>query len=411
MLGLSRPVLLVIFAAATMLTFSMGIRQSLGLFMQPLTRDIGVSVADFTLAIAAQNLIWGFTQPLAGGMTVRYGFRTVMTLGALCYAAGVLTLALAQGQLSVALGAGAFIGIGLSCTASAIAMSVGAKIVSAAQRSMILGVLSAAGSIGALLAAPIGQWVSTGFGWRMGMFAFLALACIMIPAAWIAGRVDRMAPSEAPTRRDDSTALQALRHAVHEPSFMIMSCTYFVCGMQLVFLTTHLPSYLAICGMDPMLSAQALGMIGGFNVLGSLFFGWAGGRWNKLALLGAIYVARSLVLAWYFVVPPTPGSTLVFASIIGFLWLGVAPLVAGAVAEMFGLKWQAMLQGVAFMGHQVGSFFGAFGGGLLFEAAGTYDMAWRAAVATGLVAGLMQITCAFIRPSEQIARQRQLAGA
>ncbi len=137
-------------------------------------------------------------------------------------------------------------------------MSVGAKIVSPAQRSMILGVLSAAGSIGALLSAPIGQWVSTGYGWRMGALAFLALACIMIPAAWIAGRVDRMAPSEAPTRRDDSTALQALQHAVSEPSFMIMSCTYFVCGMQLVFLTTHLPSYLAICGMDPMLSAQAL---------------------------------------------------------------------------------------------------------------------------------------------------------
>src|SRR6185369_7094910 len=133
---------------------------------------------------------------------------------------------------------------------------------------------------------------------------------------------------------------------------------YFVCVMQLIFLSTHLPSYLAICGLDPMLSAEALGVIGGFNVLGSLFFGWAGGRWNKLALLGAIYVSRSFVLWAYFIVPPTPATTLAFAAAMGFLWLGVGPLVAGAVAEMFGLRWQAMIQGVAFMSHQLGSFLG-----------------------------------------------------
>lgn len=407
MLGLSRPVLIVVLAAGTMLSFSMGIRQSLGLLMQPLTRDIGITVAEFTLAIAAQNLIWGFTQPIAGALTVRHGYRAVMSAGAICYALGVLILASTHGQLGVVLGAGVLIGIGLSCTASAIAMSVGAKIVSPAERSMILGVLSAAGSLGALFSAPIGQWIATGYGWRMGALCFFALACILLPAAWIAGRVDRMAPSEKPTRADDSTARQALGLALQEPSFVVMSCAYFVCGMQLVFLTTHLPSYLAICGLDPMLSAQALGVIGGFNVLGSLFFGWAGGRWNKMALLGLIYVSRSLILGWYFFLPATPGSTLVFAAAMGFLWLGVAPLVAGAVAEMFGLKWQAMLQGIAFMGHQVGSFFGAFGAGILFDSLGSYELAWRLAVATGLAAGLLQITSALMRPSEQIALERR----
>jgi predicted MFS family arabinose efflux permease len=152
-----------------------------------------------------------------------------------------------------------------------------------------------------------------------------------------------------------------------------MALAYFVCGMQLVFLTTHLPSYLDLCGMDPMLSAQALGMIGAFNVLGSLFFGWAGGRWNKQVLLGLIYTARSLVLAWYFTSPPTPQGTLVFAGIMGFLWLGVAPLVSGWIADTFGLRWQAMLGGVAFVCHQIGSFVGALGGGLIFDMAGSYD--------------------------------------
>jgi predicted MFS family arabinose efflux permease len=167
--------------------------------------------------------------------------------------------------------------------------------------------------------------------------------------------------------------------------------------MQLVFLTTHLPSYLAICGMDPMLSAQALGMIGGFNVLGSLFFGWAGGHWNKLVLLGGIYIARSLALAAYFVVPPTPTSTLVFAALMGFTWLGVVPLVTGWITDTFGLRWQAMLGGVAFVSHQLGSFAGALGGGLIFDMAGNYNTAWQAGVALGLAAGIVQAGSAWLR--------------
>ena len=182
--------------------------------------------------------------------------------------------------------------------------------------------------------------------------------------------------------------------------FVVMTCAYLVCGMQLVFLTTHLPSYLAICGLDPMLSAQTLGMIGGFNVLGSLFFGWAGQRWNKLALLGGIYILRSVALAWYFMLPASPFSTLLFGAIMGFLWMGVGPLVAGAVAEMFGLRWQAMIQGLAFMSHQIGSFLGAYGGGVLYDALGSYTMAWRIGVALGLAGGIVQVAFALIRPSQ-----------
>jgi predicted MFS family arabinose efflux permease len=141
-------------------------------------------------------------------------------------------------------------------------------------------------------------------------------------------------------------------------------------------------------------------MIGGFNVLGSLFFGWAGQRWNKLALLGGIYIFRSIALAWYFTLPATPGSTLLFGAIMGFLWMGVGPLVAGAVAEMFGLRWQAMIQGLAFMSHQFGSFLGAYGGGLIYDALGSYTMAWRIGVALGLAGGIIQVAFALIRPSE-----------
>jgi predicted MFS family arabinose efflux permease len=383
-----------------MLTLSMGLRQSLGIFLQPLTHDVGISVSDFTLALAVQNLAWGFLQPLAGGMTARYGFRPIMLVGSLFYIVGLALMAGAHGLASVVIGGGLLIGTSLACTAAAIAMSVSARAVPATVRSTVMGIVSAAGSLGALLSAPIGQVLNEGYGWRIGLAGFVVLALFMLPAAWYAGRVDKI-PLPKPAGDDigETSASVAVKAAFGNASFVVMTCAYLVCGMQLVFLTTHLPSYLAICGMDPMLSAQTLGMIGGFNVLGSLFFGWAGGRWNKMALLGLIYVFRSIALAWYFSLPPSPASTLLFGAIMGFLWMGVGPLVAGAVAEMFGLRWQAMIQGLAFMSHQFGSFLGAYGGGVLYDALGSYTMAWRIGVALGLAGGIIQIAFALMRPS------------
>src|SRR6266700_2993979 len=396
-----RPTLPILIGAALMLSLSMGLRQSLGIFLQPLTRDIGISVSEFTLAIAAQNLAWGFLQPFAGALSVRYGFRAIMVAGALFYVTGLALLAGAHGLVSVFIGGGVLIGMALACTATAIAMSVAARAVPETVRSTVLGMISAAGSLGALLSAPLGQVLNEGFGWRTGLAGFVVLALLMLPAAWFAGRVDRIAlPSKVPGDIADVTASTAVATAFGNPSFVVMTLAYFVCGMQLVFITTHLPSYLAICGMDPMLSAQTLGVIGGFNVLGSLFFGWAGQRWNKLALLGGIYISRSLVLAWYFMLPPSPTTTLLFGAMMGFLWLGVGPLVAGAVADLFGLQWQAMIQGLAFMSHQLGSFLGAYGGGLLYDSLGSYTMAWRIGVAVGLAAGIIQVAFALIRPTE-----------
>jgi predicted MFS family arabinose efflux permease len=401
LLQILRPTLPILIGASIMLTLSMGLRQSLGIFMQPLTHGIGISVSDFTLAIAVQNLAWGFLQPFAGALTVRYGFRSIMVIGSLFYIAGLSLMASANGFLSVMIGGGILIGMSLACTAAAIAMSVAARAVPATVRSTVMGLVSGAGSLGALLSAPLGQILNEGYGWRIGMAGFVVLAVAMIPAAWYAGRVDKI-PLPKPSSDDigNTSAGVAVKVAFSNASFVVMTCAYFVCGMQLVFLTTHLPSYLAICGMDPMLGAQTLGMIGGFNVVGSIFFGWAGQRWNKLALLGGIYIVRSIALAWYFTLPPTPATTLLFGAIMGFLWMGVGPLVAGAVAEMFGLKWQAMIQGLAFMSHQLGSFLGAFGGGVLYDALGSYTMAWRIGVALGLAGGIIQVAFALIRPSQ-----------
>ena len=392
-----RPYLSILLGASVMLTVAMGLRQSLGIFMPSVTRDTGISVADFTLAIAVQNLIWGVLQPVVGAWAVRLGLRRLMVAGALLYAVGLVLLATATGFTSIMLGAGVAIGAALACNGSALAMAAASRPVPEAMRSAVLGMVSAAGSLGAMLAAPIGQALTSSHGWRIGVWGFVLLSLIMIPAAWNAGRADAIPVVNKPGQGDNARA--ALGIAMRNPLFVVLAVTYFVCGMQLVFLTTHLPSYLAICGMDPMLSAQALGVIGAFNVLGSLFFGWAGGHWNKLVLLGGIYTVRSLALAWYFIALPTPETTLVFAAIMGFLWLGVVPLVTGWIVETFGMRWQAMLGGVAFVGHQVGSFVGAYGGGVLYDLSGSYTSAWQAGVAMGLAAGIVQMLFAVLKSS------------
>lgn len=403
-----RPALPILIGASVMLSLAMGLRQSLGIFVPPLTRDIGISVGDFTIAVAVQNLTWGVLQPFAGALAVRTGFRPLMVGGALLYLIGLVLLATSHDLWAVVLGAGVLIGMAMASTGTAMAMAAASSAVSLQVRSLVLGCVSACGSLGAMIAAPLGQSIASEWGWRMGVAAFVLLALVMLPAAWFAGRTDtsRQAPARA---QPELSGRQALMGALRHPPFVVMALAYTVCGMQLVFLTTHLPAYLDVCGMDPMLSAKALGMIGGFNVLGSLFFGWAGGRVNKLLLLGGIYICRSLGFIWFFHTLPTPESTLVFAGVMGFLWLGVSPLVQGWIAQTFGLRWQAMIAGVAFFSHQIGSFVGAFGGGWLYDLMHNYALAWKVGAGLGLTVGLMQIAFALLprTPSPHLVPQAE----
>jgi MFS family permease len=382
---------MVLAGASVMLSISAGMRQSLGLFMVPMTHGLGITISDFTFAVAMQNLVWGFSQPFVGAFADRFGIRPISIGGVVLYILGLVATIFATGWVSLLLGTGFLMGIALACTAANLGMTASARSVTPAQRSMVLGIISAMGSVGSFICAPLAQSVISSHGWQIALVVFIALSAIMFPAAFATGVADKFQDRSAHAKATAQSFPSVIRGALHHRGYVMMVAAVFVCGLQLFFLTAHLPTYLALCGQDPMLSAKALGTIGMFNIAGCYILGWLGGRYPKHVLLGMVYVLRSITLAVYFMTPVSEGSTLVFAAIMGLLWLGVIPLTQGLVAQMFGLRYLATLSGFAFFNHQIGSFIGVWGGGLIYDALGSYDRAWQTGVVVGLVAGVMQI--------------------
>ena len=382
--------ILILGGAALMMSIAMGIRQSLGLFQTPAVRDLGIATSEFALAIAVQNLAWGVSGPFVGALVDKYGTRWVAIIGSLLFIAGLAITAVATSVWMVLLGAGLLMGIAQACTTVGVAAKIAAQVVVPARRSFAFGIVSAAGSIGTFFAAPLGQLVIGQSGWRAGLVAFIVLSLFMLPAAFIGSRADKLRVGSTSPGATQSLG-SALGEAAGHKGYVVMSLAYFVCGLQLTFLTTHLPSYLQLCGLDPMLGAQALATIGLFNIVGSWLFGWLGDIYRKRALLGMIYVLRSLIIGIYFVTPVSPTSTLIFAAAMGMLWLGVIPLVNGLLVDIFGIRYLSTLTGIAFLSHQVGAFLGAWGGGAIFDALGSYDRALQFGIVIGLIAGCAQL--------------------
>ena len=366
----------------------MGLRQSIGLFLTPVTRDLALTAADFTLTIAIQNIVWGLAQAPAGAIADRFGLRITLVAGTVIYIAGLAAMAAASGEMALIVSS-VLIGIALACTASSLALAACARVVPEQSRSNMLGMVAAVGSLGTLIVPLATQAVLKYYPWQVGALFFAVLAAAMLPAAFWAGASDKlpvMTAAAKTTMRD--TLAQALRHR----GFLVMSGAYFVCGLNLVFLTTHLPAYLETCGQDPMLSAEALAVIGAVNCVGALLAGWLGGRYPKHVVLGWLYILRSVAFAAYFLGPPTASNTLIFAAAMSLLWFpGVWPLLSGLVAEMFGTRYIATLLGISFVVHQVGASLGAWGGGIILDVSGSYDDAWKIGVLVGFAAGIVQI--------------------
>jgi predicted MFS family arabinose efflux permease len=382
-----RAMLLLIVVSGVIISLCMGLRQSLGLFMRPMTVDLGISAATFGFSIALQNIVWGLSQPFVGAAADRYGARPVLVVTALVYAAGLLLMgfsSLFPGALEVA---GFLAGVGTAGTGFGILIGTVSRATAPGKRSQTVGLVAAAGSLGTLVMAPLGQHLINGFGWQAALMAFAVIAASM---AVLSLAIREPAVSHAGSPQAKLNVGEAVREAMAHRGYLFMTLAFFACGFQLVFITTHLPSYLQICGVAPGVGASALALIGLFNTVGTYMFGLLGARYSQKHLLALIYLLRTLFIVIFLLVPVSAGSTLVFAAAMGFLWLGVAPLVTGIIGRMFGLTHFNTLYGVVFLSHQVGSFFGAWMGGVVFDRFGNYNFGWGALIAIGLTAFTLQ---------------------
>ncbi len=389
-----RAMILLLVLSGTIISICMGLRQSLGLFMRPMTLEAGISAATFGFAIALQNIVWGISQPFVGALADKYGPRPILVWTALCYAAGLLLMAFSRGAVGLDT-AGFLLGIGTSGTAFGVLMGVVTRATPPERQSQTVGLVAAAGSLGTLLLAPVGQSLINGYGWQAAMVAF---ACIGSSMALFALPIKNLAtqlnagPLEKGSIPDSQrqTLGEALREAIAHRGFLFMTLAFFACGFQLVFITTHLPAYLQLCGVAPGVSATARGLIGLFNTIGTYGFGLLGARYSQKHLLALIYLLRTLFIIAFLLMPISATTTLIFAAAMGMLWLGVSPLVTGIIARVFGLTHFGTLYGVVFLSHQVGSFFGAWMGGLVFGWYGSYNAAWGALIVIGLSAFTLQ---------------------
>ncbi len=375
---------LLIALSGLIISLCMGLRQSLGLFMQPMGVELGISAAAFGFSIALQNIVWGASQPFVGAIADRYGARPVLIGTALVYAAGLLLMLVSRsfpGALEIA---GFFLGIGAAGTGFGVLIGTISRATPPEKRSQTVGLVAACGSLGTFIIAPLGGWLIDGFGWRSAMVAFAAIAASMVLFSLPIREAAPLAVSKKQKLRD------AVQQAIHHRGYLFMTLAFFACGFQLVFITTHLPSYLALCGVAPGVGASALGLIGLFNAVGTYLFGHLGARYSQKHLLALIYLARTAIIVVFLATPISAASTLVFAAAMGFLWLGVAPLVTGIIGRVFGLTHFNTLYGIVFFSHQLGSFFGAWMGGLVFDFAGNYDFAWGALIVIGLAAFTLQ---------------------
>ncbi|HEX7911404.1 MAG TPA: MFS transporter [Paraburkholderia sp.] len=378
---------LVILAGALILSAAMGIRQTFGLFIGPFSFDRGLPVTLIAFAIALHNLVWGFAQPFAGAAADRYGSTPVVAFGATTFAAGLGLAAVAPGGAMLIVGMGLLVGIGVSCTTFGVVLPAVGRIASPEKRSMAMGLVSAGGSAGQVLMVPLVQGIRLNAGIATSLFALAFLMLLIAPLGMVLDRRARLGPpvQEAPAAPLRKVLAEAGRHR----GYRLLTLGFFTCGFQLAFIATHLPEYLSLCHMPIGLGATALALIGLFNMAGSWACGWLGGRFRQHHVLGWLYLIRSVTIGAFFLLPKSTLSVVIFAAVMGLTWLGTVPLTSGLVAKVFGTRHLGSLFGVCFLSHQIGSFLGAWLGGLVFDLTGSYSLLWEATVLAGLVAAML----------------------
>lgn len=393
----------VIFSAAAIVTIAMGVRQAFGLFLPDMSTDLGIGRSSFGLSLALQNLLFGLAQPFVGALADRHGAGRVVAGGTLLYAAGLIAASFAGSAIGLHLSFGLMVGMALSATTFVVVLGAVGRVVTPERRSMAFGIVTAGGSLGQFLVVPAGQLLIGELGWRMALVALAGLIAVMLAlAVGVSGK-----PQAAGVQAggDGQTLRQALGEAAGHRGFWLLNAGFFVCGFHVAFIAAHFPAYLTDKGLGLAIGANALALVGLFNIFGSYLFGVWGGKWSKKGLLAALYAARGVVMIAFLAAPLTPISALLFAAAMGFLWLGTVPLTSGLVGQIFGMRYLSTLYGIVFLGHQLGSFCGAWIAGLMFDWTGSYDSIWVASVALGFIAALVHLPIS----ERPVARLREAA--
>lgn len=368
-----------------MMTF--GPRSAMGFFQLPMLSDTGWDRSTFGLAMAIQNLAWGLGQPFFGALADKYGTGRVLTLSGLLYAAGLTVMAHASSPVWLHIGGGLLVGLAVAAGSFGIVLSAFARNVTPEQRSFAFGIGTAAGSAGMFLFAPLSQALISNFGWSDSLVWLGALMLIVPLLAYpLRGNANSGTQSKAQARQ---TVAEALREALGHRSYLLLTSGFFVCGFQVAFITAHFPAYLGDIGIDARYAVIAMALIGFFNVIGSLASGFISQRYSKPYFLAFIYVARSVAVTAFLLLPQTPLSVIVFAIVMGLLWLSTVPPTNALVAIMFGTRHLGLLGGLVFLSHQIGSFLGVWMGGYLYDRMGSYDTVWWFGVALGVFAAIV----------------------
>lgn len=359
----------------------------MGFFQLPIIEARGWDRTTFGLAMAIQNLLWGAGQPLFGAISDKYGTWRVLALGGVLYAVGLLMMAFGENVWMLHLGGGILMGLGVAASSFTIIMASFARNVSAEKRMFVFGLGTAAGSAGMAFLSPISVAMIDAFGWQEAL-VWISAAVMLIPLLGIALRGNAKT-NPAAKAEFEQTIGEALKEAFAHKSYLLLTAGFFVCGFQVAFITVHFPPYLADIGIAAKYAGIALFLIGFFNIAGSLGSGYIGQRYSKPAFLTYIYLARSITITAFLLLPQNPISVVIFACVMGILWLSTVPPTNALVAVMFGTRYLGLLGGVVFFSHQVGSFLGVWLGGYLYDLYGTYDPVWWLGVALGLFAAIV----------------------
>ena len=385
----NKTALVTLIAACLVVLISLGVRQTFGLFFMDFKEDLGISLTEAGLSIGLQMLMWGLTGPIFGAIADKYGGHKAIALAFVFFIAGIYFLYAGPNTgIFFQIDMGILVGIGLGGTAISIPMAIVGKHFPLSNRTIAMSLVTAIGSFGYFLSPLLTTYSLSENGWQITLIAFLVALFIGLIVSYFVRSPSLEQSIETP---NSQSTLEAIKEAFASKSYILLVSGFFVCGFHITLVGTHVPTYVVDRGLESWTAAAILSLIGLFNIIGSLLSGYLSTKISKKIILSVIYSLRGLSIIFFIFLPASNINAFIFGASFGFLWLSTVPATSGIVAHMFGTKYLGLLYGIVFLSHQVGSFFGAYLGGLFHDLYGSYDYAWYLAIALSVFAAIIHV--------------------